>query len=126
LAIALVLVVGWAGLVATFLTLHDPASFMGVNWLTPVLAGAVIAGLREGRRNRLKTLGLAATGGMAGNLLFLLVLVVAQYYRFNSAGFAHWWAVMGALLGAAGYGLTRLAPGPWQANRRPAGLPQVR
>jgi hypothetical protein len=49
----------------------------------PVLGGAVIAGWREADPNRLKTLALGSAAGMASSCLFLLTLMVAQYYRFN-------------------------------------------
>ncbi len=87
---------------------------LGLTWSKPrwvfgrvlLLIGGVVAALA----------GLLTTN--------LLVLVLAHYYHFNPAGFSVWWAAMGALFGALGYGLTFLAPTNWLAGTPVARVPQ--
>lgn len=118
LALSSFFAAAWIALAAGFLAMHDPGTFMTLQWLMPVLMGMLVVGWRASDRNRFRTLGFAAAAGMANDLLFLVVLVVAHYYRFNPAGFGVWWAAMGGLFGALGYGLTFLAPTPWLVGRR--------
>jgi hypothetical protein len=103
------LAVGWVVSTGAVLTRSDPpwllVGFLVAQWGLPILAGAVVAGWREGAPNRLKTLGLAVAAGMAMDWLFLLALVVGRYYRFDPVAYVVWWGVMGALFGAIGYGL---------------------
>jgi hypothetical protein len=63
---------------------------------------------------------LAALAGLTLDLLYLLVLGV-WYYQFNPIGFAPWWAIMGAILGATGFTLWGLL-----AHRRPKAQPHAR
>lgn len=53
--------------------------------------------------------------------LFVLTLVVAQYYRFDPAGFVVWWGLMGALFGAAGFGVWHLIARRHPPQSVPAG-----
>jgi hypothetical protein len=76
-------------------------------WGMPILAGMVVAGWRDTDPNKLQSLGLAALAGLTLDMLFLLVLGVG-YYQFNPIGFAPWWAIMGAVLGATGFALWEL------------------
>lgn len=80
------------------------AAWFAAVWGMPILIGMVVGGWRERNPNRLQSLGLAALAGMTLDLLYLLVLGV-WYYRFNPIGFAPWWAIMGAILGATGFAL---------------------
>jgi hypothetical protein len=73
-------------------------------WGMPLLAGMVVAGWRDTAPNRMQSIGLAALTGMILDLLYLLVLGL-WYYRFNPIGFAPWWAIMGAIIGATGFAL---------------------
>ena len=98
------LAVGWIGLMIAVIATRTELPFDGMQFGMPILAGAVVAMWREGDRNRMKTLGLASAAVMTSSCLFLLT----QYYRFNPVGDVVWWALIGVLFGAAGYGLWRL------------------
>lgn len=118
------LVVGWVGCTSVVLANHyhiiDLApvglmlAFLGAQWGMPILSGAVVAGWREGEPNQMKTLGLSAMAGVATDWLFLLTLMVTWYYGYQPLTYPTWWGAMGAVFGAAGYGLWSVL-----ARRRP-------
>ena len=117
--------VAWAAIVALFLatiwpgieaTAFPVAVFAAAVLLPPILTGSVIGGWREGAANRLSTLGLAAGGGVATEWLFLVILWLWELTRFPGQDLASAapdldvpivFAMLGAFLGAAGYGLER-------------------
>jgi hypothetical protein len=57
------------------------------------------------------TLGLAAAAGAASSWLFLVAMMLGQYYRFNPVAYVFWWGLIGAVLGTLGYGV-------WLLGRR--------
>jgi hypothetical protein len=128
LPLTVILAVGWVLSTGAVLARGDLVlvGFLVAQWGLPVLAGVIAAGWREGRPNRFETLGLASAAGTVLDWLFLLALVVGQYYH-NLDGTPHtppsyvvWWGLMGASFGAIGYSLwgplARLAR---LARRRP-------
>jgi hypothetical protein len=124
LTLTAALVVGWIGLAGAVLATRTELPFDGMQFGMPILAGALVAGWRERDPNRMKTLGLASAAGMTSSCLFLLTLMLAQYYHFNPVGYVVWWALIGVLFGAAGYGLWRLLAHwglPNAATARPRG-----
>jgi hypothetical protein len=109
------LVVGWVGCTSAVLANHYHIveltnaglmlSFLGAQWGMPILSGAVVAGWRAGEPNRLQTLGLSALAGIVMDWLFLLTLMMTWYYGYQPLTYPTWWGAMGAIFGAAGYGL---------------------
>ncbi len=111
--VALFLATLWPGIEATTFTV---GVFAAAVLVPPILVGAVIAGWRESAHNRLSTLGLSAAGGVIANWLFLLVLWLWEFTRFPGQDLASAspdpdvpivFAMIGAFLGAGGYGLER-------------------
>jgi hypothetical protein len=98
------LVVAWIWTMATVLRTHSAEPFDVMQFLMPVLAGALAAGWRAGKPNRLATLGLASAAGAASCWLFLAGVMLGHYYQFNPVGYVFWWGLFGAIFGAIGYG----------------------
>ena len=111
--VALSLAAIWPGVEPT---MFPVGVFAAAVLVPPILAGAVIAGWRESAPNRLSTLGLSAFGGVVANWLLLLVLWLWELTRFPGQDLASAspdldvpivFAMIGAFLGAGGYGLER-------------------
>ena len=116
LVLTLALIGSWVALATASLGSHTLNPFLGLQFGMPTLAGGVLAGWRGADPNRLKTLGWASLAGMTSSCLFLLTLILGQYYRFNPVGYFMWWGLIGALCGALGYGCFSL----WQrVSQRP-------
>jgi hypothetical protein len=105
------LVVAWLWTMATLLRTHSAQPFDAMQFLMPALAGTLAGAWRAGKPNRLATLGLAAAAGAASSWLFLVAMMLGQYYRFNPVAYVFWWGLIGAVLGTLGYGV-------WLLGRR--------
>jgi len=123
LAPTMVAAAAWAAVVGLFMATMRPGIemttftvwvFLATMLVPPALAGALIGGWREGAPNRLSTLGLAAAGGVAANWLFLVLEWLWELARFAGQDLTSgsldldvpiMFAILGAFLGAAGYGL---------------------
>jgi hypothetical protein len=103
LMLTAVFIVAWIWTMATLLRTHRAEPFDAMQFLMPFLAGALSGAWRTGMPKRLATLGLAAGAGAASSWLFLVVIILGQYYRFNLVEYVFWWGLTGALLGTIGY-----------------------
>src|SRR5690242_17029800 len=72
------LVVAWIWTMATVLRTHSAEPFDVMQFLMPVLAGALAAAWRAGKPNRLATLGVATAAGAASCWLFLSGVMLGQ------------------------------------------------
>ncbi len=135
LAVALI----WAAIVGLFLATMWPgveatafpvAVFGAAVIVPPALAGALVGRWREAAPNRLSTLGLAAAGGVAADWLLIAVLWLWEVARFPGQDLASGsvdldvpivFAILGAFLGAAGYGLESLVGHRLERRRQHAG-----
>ena len=98
------LVVAWLWTMATVLRTHSAEPFDVMQFLMPVLAGALAGAWRAGKPNRLASLGMATAAGAVFCWLFLLGVMLGKYYQFNPVGYVFWWGLFGAIFGAIGYG----------------------
>ncbi len=109
LVLTATLVVAWIWTMATLLRTHTAEPFDVMQFVMPVLAGALAGVWRSGKPTRLASLGLATAAGAVSAWLFLAVMMFAEYYRFNPVGYIFWWGLTGAIFGALGYGVWLLS-----------------
>jgi hypothetical protein len=119
LMLTAVFIVAWIWTMATLLRTHRTEPFDAMQFLMPFLAGALSGAWRAGMSKRLATLGFAAGAGATSSWLFLVVMMLGQYYRFNPVEYVFWWGLTGAFLGAIGYGV-------WLFGRRVARIASAR
>lgn len=90
LVLTTTLIVAWVALANASLASHTLNPFLSLKFGMPTLAGGILSGWRGADPNRLETLGSASLAGTASSFLFLLTLILGNYYRFNPVGYFLW------------------------------------